>query len=620
MATSEEIIDDLEAVAPLPRESEALPAIEEEQPPRSVFSRRRKTVLAVVSVLLVVAISVAVGLSANNPSESTSAEQGAAMQNDQDTVVVADEPSDESSAGPPEEQEELDDEDEEEASLDTTIDLDVDHDADHPEDVINDVGYEQEPEFLDIDGTVHETTEEKVPFNSEDFAIEISDFEGPITDFIVPTELARISFTTSAGCKPNEGLWRLDATMDDYPWESLWELRDNQGNTLAKGPPEGRNYARRTRYVGQLCLPQGRYTMVFGDKNNDGICCEYGPGTMAVKVNGNLVAQTPGEGSDNTNFSKLQIPFRVNPSQPTPKPPTPKPTPKPNPKPSPKPTPATEGPCANTKVEVVVRTDKWGRETGYKFERLPAGANSVLIEKEKGDLEPETTYRDTFCVQDGRYRLTVTDPITGIQSPGFYAVNVDGQEVVQGSRFAGGSISHIIRVGFEPPITSQGQVWLDGHNTRREEFHESEGKTYKPLVWSASLAKDASDWVDVIMDNNCKISREKGLVVGENMSARVASSGRDEGPETIMNRWIDNKINSGYPSNQSATQALWRASRYMGCSYKEMTRENGSVCYVSICRYARAGNCGMGRYDTWKDAVLADRTPCGPPCVNEGCY
>ena len=178
MASSEEIIDDfLEAVAPpLPRESEeAPPAIieEEEQPPRSsVFGRRRKTVLAVVSALLAVAVGVAaVGLSAN-PSESPSAaDQGAAMQNDQDAVVVADGPSDgESSADPPEEHEELDSK---------VLDVDY-HDADHPEDVINDVGYEQGPEFLDnIDETVHETTEEKVPFNSEDyFAIEISDFEG----------------------------------------------------------------------------------------------------------------------------------------------------------------------------------------------------------------------------------------------------------------------------------------------------------------------------------------------------------------------------------------------------------------------------------------------------------
>ena len=91
-----------------------------------------------------------------------------------------------------------------------------------------------------------------------------------------------------------------------------------------------------------------------------------------------------------------------------------------------------------------------------------------------------------------------------------------------------------------------------------------------------------------------------------------------------MRRWVDQKIGLGYPGNQSATQALWRGTRFVGCYSSETDLPNGNKCYVSICRYAQAGNCDMSRvkgtaadgsveYD-WTAAVMADRTRCGPTC------
>ena len=45
---------------------------------------------------------------------------------------------------------------------------------------------------------------------------------------------------------------------------------------LAFGPPLGTNYERSTRYIGQFCLQYGNYKLRMKDRNNDGLCCQYG--------------------------------------------------------------------------------------------------------------------------------------------------------------------------------------------------------------------------------------------------------------------------------------------------------------------------------------------------------
>ena len=45
---------------------------------------------------------------------------------------------------------------------------------------------------------------------------------------------------------------------------------------IAFGPPTGSNYERQTRYIGQFCLISGNYKLRMKDRNNDGLCCQYG--------------------------------------------------------------------------------------------------------------------------------------------------------------------------------------------------------------------------------------------------------------------------------------------------------------------------------------------------------
>jgi hypothetical protein len=111
---------------------------------------------------------------------------------------------------------------------------------------------------------------------------------------------------------PNEGLCNVQFDTDNYPWENEWTLKDALGNVVMSGPPEGQNYDRSTRYVKSMCVATGTYTFALTDKYKDGVCCEYGEGSMVVKVNGEVVAST-GESS----FEKFERTITVQQSSST---------------------------------------------------------------------------------------------------------------------------------------------------------------------------------------------------------------------------------------------------------------------------------------------------------------
>lgn len=182
------------------------------------------------------------------------------------------------------------------------------------------------------------------------------------------------------------------------------------------------------------------------------------------------------------------------------------------------------------------------------------------------------------------------------------------------------TITHNILVGFKPQMNQRDQEWLDAHNTRRKEYHEESNLSFKPLTWSPELAEDASRWVDMLLPT-CELIREKNVEEGENVSFRLSKFAMDtEYPDNILKRWADTKADKGYPANESFTQVMWRSTRYLGCSDKVEQYENGSYCYVSICRYARAGNCNIMGYQSWEEPTLADHTSCGSACPAEGCH
>ena len=50
-------------------------------------------------------------------------------------------------------------------------------------------------------------------------------------------------------------------------------MKDNSlAETIAFGPPLGKNYERRMRYIGDFCLERGKsYKLRMKDRNNDGL-------------------------------------------------------------------------------------------------------------------------------------------------------------------------------------------------------------------------------------------------------------------------------------------------------------------------------------------------------------
>ncbi|EJK67095.1 hypothetical protein THAOC_11914 [Thalassiosira oceanica] len=457
-------------------------------------------------------------------------------------------------------------------------------------DTVVDVGYEYEPEDIAYgpreEGGMSSshTPGTKVEVDSDEFDMELADFDGPLSEFIVTSDLSRITVSSNSQCtNPDEGFIRMDITTDDYPWENRWEMVNPDGEVEAFGPP----------------------------------------GKVNIKVNGKDEVNTGPE-----NFAVIGYPFMISTDEQedvATSEPTRRPTPEPSPSPSPQsiiPSSSCDGEGKH-EVEVEVITDRFGEETSYS---LLKGTDTLLSKgsPESGSLESEETYTDTLCLDKGDYIFEINDTFQGLccrDGKGSYSVSVDGEEVVYGGKFGDQSVSHRIKVGYEPSMSTQDIEWLDGHNARRKKFHEDNGTEYRPLVWSPKLAKEAADWADVIIEGDCKISRETGLQEGENLSARKSGGPRTtEGPDGILERWSDNKENKSYPINQSHTQVNWRGSRYLGCSSKIST-ENGRYCYVSICRYTRAGNCAMSQYQgDWLQGVLQDRTECGPPCGPDGCY
>mmetsp|Transcript_24811 Transcript_24811/g.55595 ORF Transcript_24811/g.55595 Transcript_24811/m.55595 type:complete len:492 (+) Transcript_24811:256-1731(+) len=267
------------------------------------------------------------------------------------------------------------------------------------------------------------------------------------------------------------------------------------------------------------------------------------------------------------------------------------------------------------RIKVVVRTGPQNRDGGF---RLGSGGRAWL-DNPVGSLPPLTDYVDSVCLSNGRYRLRLESEFNAITR---YWVYINDEEVLRGPAINSSIKFHIIRVGYNPTLSTRELEWLEGHNSRRQDFHESNGKEFRPLKWSEKLAQQAQESADAIIANNCKYTGSSGSV-GENKSLRRHSrSSNIPEPDIILKNWIDNKIDREYPDNFTMTGAVWRGSRWIGCAESTGMNDEGFFCHATSCRYSRPGNCSIGSFDNWLDAVLDDASMCGAVCPDsvEGCH
>ncbi|GJM31063.1 MAG: hypothetical protein DHS20C18_00640 [Saprospiraceae bacterium] len=94
----------------------------------------------------------------------------------------------------------------------------------------------------------------------------------------------------------------VSITLDNYPEETSWEIR-NAGNTLvASGGTYGSQPDGSTVNITE-CLPDGCYDFTIFDAYSDGICCAYGNGSYTVSGGGSTLASGGSFGaSETTNF------------------------------------------------------------------------------------------------------------------------------------------------------------------------------------------------------------------------------------------------------------------------------------------------------------------------------
>ena len=273
--------------------------------------------------------------------------------------------------------------------------------------------------------------------------------------------------------------------------------------------------------------------------------------------------------------------------------------------------------CSNVKIQFKV--DKYGKETTVSL--VGNGRTQLKSAKDVGAYQTKTMQK---CVSPGRYtiKLVDSDGLCCSNGKGYYKMWVDGQLVVSGGYFLG-SKAHTVQIGknWQAYMTYRDKQWLNSHNSRRRKYNGGQG--YVPLRWSRSLASQAKTYANRL-GNNCKsgsLSHASGLGVGENLAKNQGTGtwGSMYDTDKIMKRWVEDELSWSYPKNAHMTQVVWRATQYVGCGESLKTYSGNHRCRVQVCRYVKAGNCGV-RNGNWRAVAWDDDSACGDDCPGEGCF
>jgi len=440
-------------------------------------------------------------------------------------------------------------------------------------------------------------------------------------------------------CDPSSQYFSLDLTTDNYGFENRWTLKSaSDGTLIQKGPPADSNYADNTRYVGGFCVPAGEYVFSVYDKFKDGMCCGTGVGKYEVTLGGERMFGSPtgdedwevrehyftvvgseededgvdeetnvddwdwdadyvDEGDYDENFDDFDDLGGLAAGRAT----------------------GTRG-CQTLKVQFKV--DKYGKETTVQVKKK--GSNNAILKSVKnvGAYQTKTLSK---CVPSGTYTVTFRDQdgLCCKNGQGWYKISVRGTELASGGYFVG-SKSHTIKVGhdYQSSMTARDKQYLSGHNSRRRTYHQNAGKSYRPLRWSTTLKSAANTYARKLL-NSCSSTgiKHDSTQDGENLAKNKGSGkwGQLYPVDNIMSRWVENEAKWSYPKNAHLTQAIWRATSYLGCGESVKKLGNGQTCRMQVCRYTRAGNCNV-RNGNWRAEAFKDDTACGRPCPSEGCY
>ena len=170
-------------------------------------------------------------------------------------------------------------------------------------------------------------------------------------------------------CAENEV--NVTITLDNYPEETAWEIKDSNGTTVASGSYSTSNPDGST-VTEALCLPDGCYDFVITDSYGDGICCSYGNGSYAVTgAAGTLASGGDFASSETTSFC-------LGDAVPT---------------------------C--TDVTVSIKLDNYPEETAWSL--VDSNGATVASASYSTSNPDGSTVTETVCLEDGCYDFVITD-------------------------------------------------------------------------------------------------------------------------------------------------------------------------------------------------------------------
>jgi len=433
-------------------------------------------------------------------------------------------------------------------------------------------------------------------------------------------------------CKDDEKVFRLDLTTNDSGKSTSYTIEQYENGSWEEYLEET-DHDENQGYTKSICVAPGSYRFIM---SGSGDAC------YTAYLMGNVMDDVSGCGDKTINFTlgDSQIPV-------------PSPTPPANPDPTP--TPPTPPPvdleevisarissCASNEhlVTFEIQLDAFGEETSWT---LKDSQGTTLLSNSRTYVPDEYDVMDICLSPASNYVLTVRDPYDGLccdsrdtdcpnwrvdkNCVGWYKMMVDGVEVVRGGEYILVSKQHEFNL-VPHTMTERDQEWLDSHNTRRKTWHEQYGKSYVPLKWSNTLKASAQDWAEQLLKtcgqslyhdpNNSRYGENLASNFGTGSYAALTSA------SNVLGRFVEWEQDWEWPRNAHLTQVLWRGSQHVGCT-DAATTVNGQVCHVQVCRYARAGNCDLSKFNDgsnkwWMNAVMQDESSCGDACPSEGCH
>ncbi|MEQ8626922.1 M4 family metallopeptidase [Ekhidna sp.] len=115
------------------------------------------------------------------------------------------------------------------------------------------------------------------------------------------SDIAIDDLQVNAGSSGGNTTVTLSITLDNYPEETSWEIRDG-GTVVASGGTYGSQPDGST-VTENIALAAGCYDFVINDSYGDGICCSYGNGSYSLTDGGTTLASGGAFGSsETTNF------------------------------------------------------------------------------------------------------------------------------------------------------------------------------------------------------------------------------------------------------------------------------------------------------------------------------